>query len=103
MMAIESRAVANLAGVGGIYDASGRGDVDFILGKIANDCAWESWLDNHGHKAGLPPMQPRLGRDGVAEFFAYVATVQIHDFQALDMLASNRPGCRRRADLDRYA
>jgi len=48
-------------------------------------------------------MQPRLGRDGVAEFFAYVATVQIHDFQALDMLASNRPGCRRRADLDRYA
>jgi len=42
MMAIESRAVANLAGVGGIYDASGRGDVDFILGKIANDCAWES-------------------------------------------------------------
>jgi cation diffusion facilitator CzcD-associated flavoprotein CzcO len=58
---------------------------------------WESlrfqfptWLDNHGQKAGLPPMKPRQGRAGVAEFFAYVATMQIEDFQVLDMLASDR-------------
>jgi ketosteroid isomerase-like protein len=76
--------------VGGIYEAFGRGDIDFILGQIADDCVWESWLDNHGQKAGLPPMKPRQGRAGVAEFFAYVATMQIEDFQVVDMLASER-------------
>ena len=90
MSAIESRAAANLAVVGGIYEAFGRGDIDFILEQVADDCAWESWLDNHGQKAGIPPMQPRHGRAGVAEFFAYVATMQIQDFQVLDMLASDR-------------
>ena len=90
MSTTESRAAANLAVVGGIYEAFGRGDIEFILGRIANECAWESWLDNHGQKAGLPPMQPRQGRQGVAEFFSYVATMQIQDFQVLDMLASDR-------------
>ena len=76
--------------IGGVYEAFGRGDIDFILGQISEDCAWESWLDNHGQKAGIPPMKPRHGRDGVAEFFAYVATVRIQDFQVLDILASDR-------------
>lgn len=90
MSATESRAAANLAVVGGIYEAFGRGDIDFILDQIADDCAWESWLDNHGQKAGIPPMKPRSGRAGVAEFFAYVATMQIQDFKVLDLLASDR-------------
>lgn len=90
MSTTENRAAANLAIVGGIYEAFGRGDIDFILDQIADDCAWESWLDNHGQNAGLPPMKPRHGRAGVAEFFAYVATMQIQDFQVLDMLASDR-------------
>ena len=90
MSATENRAAANLAVVGGIYEAFGRGDIDFILGQIADDCAWESWLDNHGQKAGLPPMKSRQGRAGVAEFFAFVETMQIQDFQVLDMLASDR-------------
>lgn len=90
MTSLDNRASANLAAVGGIYEAFGRGDIDFILDQIADDCAWESWLDNHGQAAGLPPMQPRHGREGVAEFFAYVATMQIQDFQVLDMLASDR-------------
>jgi SnoaL-like domain len=88
--AIENRAAVNLAVVGGIYEAFGRGDIDFILDQIADDCAWESWLDNHGQKAGIPPMRPRYGREGVAEFFDYVATMQIQDFQVLDLLASDR-------------
>lgn len=90
MSTTESRAAANLAVVGGIYEAFGRGDIDFILDQIAEDCAWESWLDNHGQQAGIPPMKPRQGRAGVAEFFAYVGTMQIQDFQVLDMLASDR-------------
>jgi uncharacterized protein len=90
MSATESRAAANLAVVGGIYEAFDRGDIDFIVDQISDDCAWESWLDNHGQKAGIPPMHPRHGRSGVADFFAYVATMQIRDFQVLDMLASDR-------------
>ena len=90
MSATDSRAAANLAVVGGIYEAFGRGDIEFILDQVADDCAWESWLDNHGQKAGIPPMTPRHGRAGVAEFFAYVATMEIQDFQVLDMLASDR-------------
>ena len=90
MSAVENRAAANLAVVGGVYEAFGRGDIDFILEQIADDCAWESWLDNHAQKAGLPPMKPRHGRAGVAEFFDYVATMQIQDFKVLDVLASDR-------------
>jgi uncharacterized protein len=90
MSTTHNRSDANLAIVGGIYEAFGRGDIDFILGQIADDCAWESWLDNHGQKAGVPPMSSRQGRAGVAEFFEYVATMQIQDFQVLDMLASDR-------------
>jgi uncharacterized protein len=90
MSTTENGAPANLAVVGGVYEAFGRGDIDFILGQIAEDCSWESWLDNHGQKAGIPPMKPRHGCAGVAEFFAYVATMQIKDFQVLDMLASDR-------------
>jgi hypothetical protein len=90
MSTTENRAAGNLSVVGSIYEAFGRGDIDFILGQIADDCAWESWLDNHGQEAGLPPMKPRHGREGVAEFFHYVATMQIQDFQVLDMLASDR-------------
>jgi uncharacterized protein len=90
MSTTENRAASNLAVVGGIYEAFGRGDIGFILDQIADDCAWESWLDNHGQKAGLPPMKPRHGRAGVGEFFDYVATMQIQDFQVLDMLASDR-------------
>ena len=89
MSTTESRASANLAVVAGIYEAFGRGDIDFILDQIAEDCAWESWLENHGQQAGIPPMEARHGRAGVAEFFAYVATMQIQDFQVLDMLASD--------------
>jgi uncharacterized protein len=90
MSATESRAAANLAVVGGIYEAFGRGDIEFILGQIAEDCEWESWRDNRGQMAGIPPMKPRRGSGGVAEFFAYVATMEIRDFQVLDMLASDR-------------
>lgn len=90
MSTTESRAAANLAVVGGIYEAFGRGDIEFILGQIADDCAWESWLDNHGQNAGIPAMKARHGRPGVAEFFSHVATMQIQDFQVLDLLASER-------------
>jgi hypothetical protein len=34
-----NRAAANAAVVGGIHEAFGRGDIDFILDQTADDCA----------------------------------------------------------------
>ena len=88
--ATSERASANLATIGEIYAAFGRGDVPSILDKIAADCRWEAWGNNLAQRRGLPIFQPRLGPAGVAEFFAVVGEMQIHDFQVLDMLASER-------------
>ena len=82
------RSTANLAAVKDIYDAFGRGDIPAILGKIAPGCRWESWENNRAQRQGVLTLQPRTGPDGVAEFFAAVGELDIHDFQVLDLLAS---------------
>jgi uncharacterized protein len=82
--------IANLATVSDIYAAFGRGDVPTILDKIAPNCRWESWANNRGQRQGVPTLQPRTGPAGVAEFFAVVGELQIHDFQVLDMVAGER-------------
>ena len=81
---------ANLATVCEIYAAFSRGAVPTILDRIAPDCRWEDWLDNRGQRAGVPTLLPRIGPHGVAEFFVAVSQLQMHDFQVLDMLASDR-------------
>jgi uncharacterized protein len=83
----QQRTEANLAAVGEIYAAFGRGDVASILAVIADDCAWESWTQNTAQDAGISYLQPRTGPDGVAGFFADVARFQIHSFEVLDMFA----------------
>ena len=85
--AITDRATANLSTVTDIYAAFGRGDVPTILDKIAPTCRWESWADNRAQRAGVATLQPRTGPAGVAEFFAAVGQLQMHDFQVLDMVA----------------
>jgi uncharacterized protein len=82
------RSTANLAAVKEIYDAFGRGDIPAILGKIASGCRWESWENNRAQREGVPTLQPRTGPEGVAQFFAAVSELDIHDFQVLDLLAS---------------
>src|ERR1700730_16723118 len=86
----ENRVAATLAFVAGIYDPFCPAGIASTLGQTAEACAGESRRDTHVQRAGFPPMKPRHGRAGVAEFFAYVATMQIQDFQVLDMLASDR-------------
>jgi ketosteroid isomerase-like protein len=81
------RAEANLAIVGEIYAAFGRGDVQSILDLIAEDCAWESWERNSAQESGVPYLQPQTGPDGVAAFFEQVARFEIHQFEVLDMFA----------------
>jgi ketosteroid isomerase-like protein len=86
-MGTGGRAEANLATVGEIYAAFGRGDLDTILGLIADDCAWESWLQNTAQDDGVSYLQPRRGPAGVADFFAEVAKFEIHAFEVVDMFA----------------
>jgi ketosteroid isomerase-like protein len=84
------RSTANLATIREIYDAFGRGDIPAILGKIAPDCRWESWENNRAQRQGVPTLQPRTGPAGVAQFFAAVGGLDIHDFGVLDILAGER-------------
>jgi ketosteroid isomerase-like protein len=81
------RAAANLVTVQEIYAAFGRGDIPAILDVIADDCRWEAWADNSAQRAGVPYLQPRSGPSGVAEFFAAVAELKIHEFEVLDCIS----------------
>jgi ketosteroid isomerase-like protein len=87
---ITNRTTANAATVADIYAAFGRGDVPTILDKIAPNCRWEAWGNNRAQRQGVPTLQPRTGPAGVADFFAVVGGLQIHDFQVLDVIASER-------------
>src|SRR5689334_9774033 len=82
------RVESNLAVIQDIYAAFGRGDVASILDHIADNCRWESWDGHTAQRAGVAYLQPQTGRAGVAEFFAAVGELQIHDFRVGDMLAS---------------
>jgi len=85
-----ARAAANIAAVNNIYAAFVCGDVPAVLDRIAPECRWELWSDNRAQRAGVPTLQPRIGPAGVAEFFVAVGQLEMHDFQVLDALASDR-------------
>ena len=78
--------MSNLTTVKAIYEAFGRGDVPAILDVIADDCEWEAWSDNSAVKAGVPWLQPRVGKAGVADFFSVVGQMEIVDFQVLALM-----------------
>ncbi|HET8776005.1 MAG TPA: nuclear transport factor 2 family protein [Thermoanaerobaculia bacterium] len=73
--------------VAAIYEAFGRGDVEAILSRLADDVRWEEWDDNHAQRAHVPWLAPRSGREGAAEFLRVAGGLQIHDFRVLKMLA----------------
>jgi ketosteroid isomerase-like protein len=77
----------NLAIVSAIYEAFGRRDIPAILDYLADDVQWESWGDNSAQKAGVPWMLPRQGKEGVAEFFGVVSTLDIQEFRVLSIMA----------------
>jgi ketosteroid isomerase-like protein len=88
--ATTDRTAANLATITDIYAAFGRGDVPTILDKIGPNCRWESWGNNRAQRQGVPTLQPRTGPAGVAEFFAAVGELRLHEFQVLDVVAGER-------------
>jgi ketosteroid isomerase-like protein len=77
----------NLGAVQGIYEAFGKGDVPAVLDALAEDVAWEQWADNQAQQAGVPWLVERHGRDGAAEFFGVVGSLDISDFQVLSLMA----------------
>src|SRR3954454_7127027 len=99
MSATENRAAANLAVVTSVYEAFGRGEIGVILDQIADDCAWESWLDNYGQKAGPPPMQPRHG----APASPSSSTTWRRCRSRTSRCSTCSPGRREGSDLDRDA
>jgi uncharacterized protein len=77
----------NLATTAAIYEAFGKGDVTSIISHMAEDVQFDAWSDNWAQKAGVPWLEARTGKDGVAAFFEYVGSqMQVADFQVLSMM-----------------
>jgi ketosteroid isomerase-like protein len=76
--------MSNIATVQDIYDAFGKGDVPRILAHISEDVVWE-----YGAGAtDVPWLQPRWGKQGVAEFLASLADLRFENFQPKTFLDS---------------
>ena len=78
--------MSNIETVKTIYEAFGRGDINFILDQLAEDVVWEGWADNYGQKTGVAWLQERRGREGAAEFFKIAATMEVNRFEVLSIL-----------------
>lgn len=75
--------------IGDLYAAFGRGDLGGMLAPLAADVSWDAdWADLFSQRAGLGVVAPRRGIDGAREFFALLDTFTVHDFQVLDLMAS---------------
>lgn len=69
-----------------IYQAFGRGDVPFIVQRLAADVSWDPPGTSSAQRAGMPSLQPRQGREQVVEFFRVVGALQFHEFKLLDVV-----------------
>ena len=76
-----------------IYQAFQRGDIPFILERIAPDVRWEEWPDNHAQKAGVPWLKPLHGRDSVVQFFQLLGTYRFHRFDVLSVMGGPNHAC----------
>jgi uncharacterized protein len=67
----------NIQIVKDIYDAVGRGDLDAILGRVADDVDWSAEVAG----TAAPWHGPRTGKQGVASFFEDINTsIEISEF-----------------------
>ncbi len=69
-----------------IYQAFGRGDVPAILEHVSDDVDWEYGSVD----AGVPWLQRRRGREGVAEFFRSLAAIEMTRFEIHDIVGDER-------------
>ena len=82
-------ATDNLTTVTDLYAAFGRGDIPAILDALSEDVRWEQWEDNTAQRAGVSHLQPRTGRDGVAEFFSVVGGMTFNAFEVRGLAAGD--------------
>jgi len=78
--------MSNLATIKSIYEAFNRGDIPYILDRVADDVQWEKWKDNYAQKADVPYLRPQTGRQGVADFFVAVDDLGITNIEILSMM-----------------
>jgi ketosteroid isomerase-like protein len=86
--AVGLSAAANLGTVRDIYDAFGRGQIDAILDRLAENVQWEQWTRSFAQRADVPWLKARSGHDGAVDFFSIVGTFEIIEFSVLDLMAS---------------
>ena len=73
---------ANVATVMAMYEAFGRGDVEFIVDQLDDDVAWEQHANDHG----IPYLVPGRGHDHVRDFFR-----QLTEHADLELFEPGRP------------
>jgi ketosteroid isomerase-like protein len=72
-----------------LYAAFGRGDIPAILDALAEDVRWEQWDDNTAQREAVLHLQPRTGRDGVAEFFSVIGGMTFNAFEVRGLAAGD--------------
>src|ERR1700730_8348346 len=88
-MAMTATITDHIAIVSDLYAAFGRGDLEAMLAPLAEDVSWDAdWADLFSQRAGIGVVAPRRGIEGAREFFPLLDTFELHDFQVLDLMAS---------------
>jgi ketosteroid isomerase-like protein len=79
----------NATTVATVYQAFGAGDVDTLLGLIAENVRWESdWEDNYAQRAGGPAhYKPFRGRDQLGGFFEAMGACTFSQLDVRDVIA----------------
>jgi len=67
---------SNLSTVRAVFDAFGRGDIEFIVGRLADGVEWEYGVC----ATEVPWYRNRRGHEGAREFFASLAAVEFKTF-----------------------
>lgn len=68
-----------------IYEAFGRGDIPAILEHLDEDVEWEYGLA----PSGVPWLEPRRGRAGVAGFFEALSALEFRVFEPRTLLPAD--------------
>ena len=71
-----------------MYAAFGRGDVGAILEHIDAEVAWDASPESFAHKANVPWLTSRRGRQGVADFFEVLRAFTFNRFEVIRILGS---------------
>jgi ketosteroid isomerase-like protein len=74
--------MGNVETIQQVYEAFGRGDVEAILERLADDVAW----DQDAPSYGVPIYEPGTGKDHVRRFFANLADVDMRRFEPRNFL-----------------